>query len=546
PLEVLKNNVDGVAALTNPIGVLVSNDGQNVYVANASSNRLSVFSRTSAGYLSLIDREVNTQEGVTNMFGPFDVAESPDGQYIYTANRDGNSVSVFGRNQNDGMLTFVETIVSCTSPYAVQVSRDADGSRVFVACWEGDAVQLFTRNRETGKLTFVQQLDEGGALSFQGAVGLVSSADDRSVYVAMWADSSANSQTSVRRLSAVPPQPLLTNISPASRDVGGAAFVLTVNGLRFEPQSVVLVNGQPLATEFVTSEQLKATAPASLLAAAGNLQVAVQTTNAQPSATSNAAPFAVTAPAAPDVPSIESLSPPAAPEGSQLLNVVVKGSNFLSNTRAFLNGGPVKTTFINGNTLLVELTAPDLALDGPLAISVQNVTPNAVAAQGSEPVNAAEAFAVVNSTAVRFSTAPLGTPAPPAISGFEPTSVVAGSGAQAVVVKGYNFVGGDDGTVALWKGSPRPTQVVDANTLLMELTAQDLAAAQSAAVSAQTAGQPTSLPLALLVRAPGSNPLPTIQGALVDPAGGFFILVTGSDFVPASIVRLNAVDQPTS
>ncbi|MGL4649618.1 MAG: beta-propeller fold lactonase family protein, partial [Caldilineaceae bacterium] len=46
PLEVLKNNVDGVAALTNPIGVLVSNDGQNVYVANASSNRLSVFSRT--------------------------------------------------------------------------------------------------------------------------------------------------------------------------------------------------------------------------------------------------------------------------------------------------------------------------------------------------------------------------------------------------------------------------------------------------------------------------------------------------------------------
>ena len=71
------------------------------------------------------------------------------------------------------------------------------------------------------------------------------------------------------------PVPVLTSLSPTSAPVGGASFTLTVNGSGFVSTSVVRWNGADRTTTFVSSNQLRATIPASDRATVGTAQVTV-------------------------------------------------------------------------------------------------------------------------------------------------------------------------------------------------------------------------------------------------------------------------------
>src|SRR5262249_14512326 len=66
-------------------------------------------------------------------------------------------------------------------------------------------------------------------------------------------------------------QPLV----PASATPGGADFTITVNGAGFVSSSVVNWNGGALATTSVSSSQVTAIVPASDIATAGTVSVAV-------------------------------------------------------------------------------------------------------------------------------------------------------------------------------------------------------------------------------------------------------------------------------
>lgn len=79
-------------------------------------------------------------------------------------------------------------------------------------------------------------------------------------------------------------EPVLSSLSPASADAGGAAFTLVVKGSNFPNSSVVDWDGTALATTYVSSTQLKASVPASLIANPGTAQVSVTTPNAGNSA----------------------------------------------------------------------------------------------------------------------------------------------------------------------------------------------------------------------------------------------------------------------
>src|SRR5438477_2437243 len=69
--------------------------------------------------------------------------------------------------------------------------------------------------------------------------------------------------------------PTTTSISPTCITAGSADFTLTVNGTKFVSTSTVNWNGAPLATTFVSSTQLTATVPASLVATAGTASITV-------------------------------------------------------------------------------------------------------------------------------------------------------------------------------------------------------------------------------------------------------------------------------
>jgi len=77
------------------------------------------------------------------------------------------------------------------------------------------------------------------------------------------------------------PAPVLTAISPTSTDAGGPAFTLTVKGSAFSTSSAVNwkagTTTTSLATTYVSSTQLKAAVPATLIANAGKAIITVFT-----------------------------------------------------------------------------------------------------------------------------------------------------------------------------------------------------------------------------------------------------------------------------
>jgi N-acetylneuraminic acid mutarotase len=73
------------------------------------------------------------------------------------------------------------------------------------------------------------------------------------------------------------PVPVVSSISPAFTDAGGAMFTLTVNGSGFIASSTVYWGASALATTYVSATQLTAQVPAADIANAGTNTITVQT-----------------------------------------------------------------------------------------------------------------------------------------------------------------------------------------------------------------------------------------------------------------------------
>lgn len=105
--------------------------------------------------------------------------------------------------------------------------------------------------------------------------------------------STSHSTTSneVSQTFTVTPAPsTVTSVSPASVEVGGQGFTLTVSGSNFEAGSQVLWNSTALPTTYVSSTSLQAAVAAGALAVAGTAQVAVSTPGL---GTTTALPFTI-------------------------------------------------------------------------------------------------------------------------------------------------------------------------------------------------------------------------------------------------------------
>jgi uncharacterized protein (TIGR03437 family) len=90
------------------------------------------------------------------------------------------------------------------------------------------------------------------------------------------------------------PAPGITSLNPSFANIGGQSFPLIVNGTNFTNSSVVRWNDSDRTTMFVSATQLRATIPASDIAAAGTANIRVFTP-APGGGTTNALPFIVAA-----------------------------------------------------------------------------------------------------------------------------------------------------------------------------------------------------------------------------------------------------------
>jgi hypothetical protein len=162
--------------------------------------------------------------------------------------------------------------------------------------------------------------------------------------------------------------PALTSISPTQVTVGGPDFTLTVNGKRFDPTSVVRVNGAARPTTFRSVTKLTAVVPASDITVAGTLSITVFTPGA---ALSNAATLSVRNP----VPSLAAIDPTRTLQGSEAFTLIVNGSNFTASAVVRWKGLPRDTNFVSPTELSAEILASDLTTAGTATVTVFTPTP---------------------------------------------------------------------------------------------------------------------------------------------------------------------------
>lgn len=157
--------IDGITALVDPNAILVAPDGRHVYVTcqNGSGDGIIILARdTDTGLLthvsSITDGGTDADSNaVNNIAGTVGLAASSDGEFIYVASRNDDSVSVFARNRNTGKLTLVQEMIDGTTLNLARfLALSPDGASLYVGGGEG--IVVYSVNTTTGLLSHVQDV----------------------------------------------------------------------------------------------------------------------------------------------------------------------------------------------------------------------------------------------------------------------------------------------------------------------------------------------------------------------------------------------------
>ncbi len=354
-----------------------------------------------------------------------------------------------------------------------------------------------------------------------------------------------NTNLSIQTSSSV-----LTFVSPGTATVGGQGFTITANGSGFTTGALILWNGTALVTTLVSSIQLTAPVPASDLATAGTVQVAVEIPGSAQSATnvnnttttevSDVVLFTIgAAPGTP--PAITSLSASTTSAAStpycstQSFTLTVTGTNFTSDAIVNWNGTAQPTTFVSATQLTASIPAAQAAFPGTAGVTVSN----SIGASGSSPFT-------------------LSTPATalasPTISLLSQTSAAAGSPALTLTVTGTNIL---PCSVVQWVNasnvtSPLTTTFLSATQLSAMVPAADFLAMGTTQVEVLTIGpgggtsggiQFTIMPPTITSLSSSTTMSNTTQAC--SPTG-FVLTVNGTNFVTGSVVDWNGSARTTT
>jgi 6-phosphogluconolactonase (cycloisomerase 2 family) len=454
------------ARINAPYDLAMSPDGKHVYVANydgggANSGVVVLTRDPISGTLSYL--QAITTSTHAGLVGTFRVELSSDGRFLYTAGYNSDSVCTLERNPINGRLTHKACYTNSTLlNQASDVAIAPDGKRVYVTGYGSDSVVAFDRSIDTGALTYRDFITKNVALNsprIDGARGVVVHPTKPMVYVSGYTDD---------RLVAIQlnrPDPLVTALSPASVVAGSGALSLTVKGEDFLPDSVVRFNGSNRPTAYVDATTLIASLTAGDVNAAAEPNITVNTPFPG-GGTSAAVKLYVIAANAIPVPVVTSISMPGIPAGSTTAVIEVNGSGFGTGATVIANGSARATARISSTLLRATLIAADLDDIGKLIIKVDN-QPSLARADAPDVAPTDSNGVAINVSAPNLNPAAGARTLLPAGS----HSFIRRSGFD-IMIQGNNFV---PGAQALWNGEPRLTKFINASTLIMSVSAADVA-----------------------------------------------------------------------
>ncbi|MGH9140777.1 MAG: beta strand repeat-containing protein, partial [Vicinamibacterales bacterium] len=292
-------------------------------------------------------------------------------------------------------------------------------------------------------------------------------------------------------VTAPPPAPTITTISPSSVPILGAAFPLTVNGTGFAANSVVRINGANRVTTYKSSTRLTATIPASDLTSATTATITVLTPPPG-GGTSNGVSLAITGPSL-------SVSATLVPRGATVTVTLTNGTGTALDWLALANSTAPDISFLQYRYVGSGLTTTTWTVTMPTTLGTYEF--RLFSNNSYTRLAASPSVSVVN-------------PAP-VVSGLTPAAVTAGSGAFSLTVNGSGFVSGV--SAGRWDGSPRPTTVVTDTQLRMDIGAADVASQGTHTVTVVNAapGGGTSVAATLSATAPPPPPTVTATPAVV-------------------------------
>jgi C1A family cysteine protease len=161
---------------------------------------------------------------------------------------------------------------------------------------------------------------------------------------------------------------MLSTLMPSNAATGDPAFVLTVNGSDLANGAVVTWDGADRPTTFVSSSRVDAAIPAGDLTVGKSVPVVVRSAAG---ILSNVLTFTVNNPR----PSLTSVSPASASGGGSEFTLTLRGSGFVSNSKARWNGLDLTTTYFSPTEVRATLTSQELGQAGEFEVSVSNPSP---------------------------------------------------------------------------------------------------------------------------------------------------------------------------
>ena len=166
-------------------GVAVSPDGKSVYVAGEADDAIASFDRdTDTGELEQKDQtdgcvaEVGTPNVCADgeaLEKPEDIVVSPDGESVYVASFDSRAIAIFDRNTTTGVLDQKDGTAGCVANFNAACTPGRGVAAVSSLALSPDGEHLYAGSSATndGLATF-DRVADGGLTQKPGAAGCVS------------------------------------------------------------------------------------------------------------------------------------------------------------------------------------------------------------------------------------------------------------------------------------------------------------------------------------------------------------------------------------
>ncbi|MCX7554063.1 beta-propeller fold lactonase family protein [Marinicella sp. S1101] len=159
----LQNGANGVSGLLNASDIIMSEDGETIYVAGSGDNSVVVFDKSNNGQLTFVEKQTSGVFGVSGIEGVSALTLSADGDHLYATGPLTNSLAVFAVDQSggidDGKLTFIQKLQDSVDGVsglanASSVVISADNMHAYVTSPSGNAVSVFLRNPNDASLSY--------------------------------------------------------------------------------------------------------------------------------------------------------------------------------------------------------------------------------------------------------------------------------------------------------------------------------------------------------------------------------------------------------